>query len=116
MPWDTRHTGSSAIECAFTAAGLLRLSRLQGPNLWDCAGGIALVRAAGGDVRMLTDGVWQPFECFEPPVPQGAALSDLRYWKGSLILGDPEAVQLYADAASVQPRSTRARWSDDRRL
>lgn len=98
LPWDTRHTGSSAIECAFTAAGLLRLARLPGPKLWDCAGGVALVQAAGGDVRVRADGVWQPFDCFEPPVSHGATLADLRYWDGALILGDPEAVQLYVDS------------------
>jgi myo-inositol-1(or 4)-monophosphatase len=102
LPWDTRHTGSCAIECAFTAAGLLRLSRLPGPKLWDCAGGIALVLAAGGEVRTLLDGAWQPFDCFEPPVPHGATLADLRHWKGSLILGDPEAVQLYTAAEAAR--------------
>jgi len=103
LPWDTRHTGSSAIECAFTAAGLLRLARLPGPKLWDCAGGLALLNAAGGDVRIRRDGTWQSFECFEAPVPQDAALADLRYWSGELILGDPEAVALYcaSDAAQV---------------
>ena len=108
LPWDTRHTGSSAIECAFTAAGLLRLTRLPGPKLWDCAGGVALVRAAGGDVRMLVDGAYQPFECFEPPEPRGSALADLRYWDGALILGDPEAVQLYVDAEAARVPRVRA--------
>jgi len=117
MPWDTRHTGSAAIDCAFAAAGLLRLTRLAGPKLWDCAGGIALVNAAGGEARLQVDGAWQPFDCFEPPVlAQGAPLSDLRYWKGSLILGDPEAVQLYVDATSARAPAPRPRWSADRRL
>jgi myo-inositol-1(or 4)-monophosphatase len=116
MPWDTRHTGSSAIDCAFAAAGMLRLSRLPWPKLWDCAGGIALVNAAGGEVRLRVDESWQPFECFEPPVPHGATLSDLRYWKGSVILGDPEAVQLYSDATSARTRASPPHWSSDRRL
>jgi myo-inositol-1(or 4)-monophosphatase len=107
FPWDTRHTGSSAIECAFTAAGLLRIARLRGPKLWDCAGGAALVQAAGGDVRILSEGVWNRFECFEAPVPEGGALADLRYWRGSLLLGDAEAVELFA--ASDVTRSAAVR-------
>lgn len=110
LPWDTRHTGSTAIECAFTAAGLLRLARLPGPKLWDCAGGVALVRAAGGEVRMLVEGAYRPFDRFEPPVPHGAALADLRYWDGALVLGDPEAVRLYVESPSA--RAPRRRPED----
>ena len=50
LPWDVRKTGSAAIECAFAAAGLLRVARFEAPNVWDVAGGIALVRATGGTV------------------------------------------------------------------
>lgn len=105
FPWDSRHTGSSAIECAFTAAGLLRLAHLRGPKLWDCAGGIALIQAAGGDVRILAEGAWERFECFEAPVAEGSALADLRYWRGSMILGDAEAVQLFAASGAARPTS-----------
>jgi myo-inositol-1(or 4)-monophosphatase len=101
LPWDTRHTGSSAIECAFTAAGLLRLARLSGPKLWDCAGGLALLEAAGGRALIRQDDAWQPFECFEAPIPQDEALADLRYWTGELVLGDPEAVRLYCGRPSA---------------
>lgn len=63
--WDVRKTGSAALECAFVAAGLLHAARFDSPNLWDVAGGIPLVRAAGGDVRELVENRWQPFESFE---------------------------------------------------
>jgi hypothetical protein len=66
------------------------------------------VRAAGGDVRMLVDGAYRPFDCFELPEPRGASLADLRYWDGALILGDPEAVQLYADAEAARAPGARA--------
>jgi myo-inositol-1(or 4)-monophosphatase len=102
LPWDPRHTGSAAIECAFTAAGLLRLARLSRPKLWDCAGGVALLQAAGGKVLVRNEGRWQAFECFEAPLQragaQGGALADLRYWCSSLLLGDAEAVATYAAA------------------
>ncbi|HEV7284927.1 MAG TPA: inositol monophosphatase, partial [Kaistia sp.] len=31
LPWDSRKTGSAAIECAFVAAGLLRVARFERP-------------------------------------------------------------------------------------
>jgi myo-inositol-1(or 4)-monophosphatase len=107
LPWDTRHTGSSAIECAFTAAGLLRVTRLEGTHLWDVAAGLALVDAAGGDALIRREEEWERFECFEAPVPSEGALADLRYWRGALLVGDAEAVAAYA-AASTQAAPRRA--------
>jgi myo-inositol-1(or 4)-monophosphatase len=104
LPWDPRHTGSAAIECAFTAAGLLRITRLSRPKLWDCAGGLALLQAAGGQAKVARDRCWETFEFFEAPVPQGDALADLRYWCSSLLLGDAEAVAAYA-AALADPET-----------
>src|SRR3569623_2719453 len=49
--WDTRKTGSAAVECALVAAGLLQVARFAAPNLWDVAAGLALVRAAKREVR-----------------------------------------------------------------
>jgi myo-inositol-1(or 4)-monophosphatase len=64
-PWDVRVTGSAAIECAFVAAGLLRVARFNRPNIWDVAGGIPLLRAAGCEVRGRTPDGWAPLERFE---------------------------------------------------
>ena len=96
LPWDSRHTGSAAIESAFTAAGLLRVTRLSRPKLWDCAAGLALLQAAGGEALIERDGRWEPFESFEAPVPRASELADLRYWCASLLLGESEAVSSYA--------------------
>jgi myo-inositol-1(or 4)-monophosphatase len=87
LPWDTRKTGSAAIECAFVAAGLLRVARFGRPHVWDVAGGVALVRAAGGEVRTRTPHGWVRLERFE------AADSPLRQWRQPVILGEPEAVE-----------------------
>ena len=39
--WETRKTGSAAIECALVASGLLQVARFKDPNIWDVAGGVA---------------------------------------------------------------------------
>lgn len=92
LPWDVRQTGSAAIECAFTAAGLMRLTRLETPNLWDVAGGVALVLAAGGVTLQRRGEGWIPFERFE-------ATPDLSRWRGALLLGDAAAAELYVAGA-----------------
>lgn len=33
LPWEVRKTGSAAIECAFVAAGLLRVARFARPRI-----------------------------------------------------------------------------------
>lgn len=98
LPWDTRKTGSAAIECAFVAAGLLRVARFKRPNLWDIAGGVALVQAAGGEVRTQGPSGWVRLERFEPPANPTGAPPDLRDWHRPVILGDAEAVGLLSDA------------------
>ncbi len=84
IDWEVRKTGSAAIECAFVAAGLLRVARFARPNLWDVAGGLALVDAAGGVVRERAGGGWQPMA----PV----ASADIATWRRPLVLGDALAV------------------------
>ena len=64
LPWDMRKTGSAAIECAFVAAGLLRVSASR-PNIWDVAAGLLLVRAAGGEVQSGGAEGWAPLERLE---------------------------------------------------
>ena len=85
-----RKLGSAAIECAFTAAGLLRVARFAQPNMWDVAGGIVLVEAVGGSVREQADGGWRPLE----PVTNDAIAT----WRRPLILGEAEAVTALIEA------------------
>jgi myo-inositol-1(or 4)-monophosphatase len=92
--WDTRKTGSAAIECAFVAAGLLRVSRFERPNVWDVAGGLALVRAAELDVWTIEKGEWKPLDRFYGPD------GDIRRWRQPLIIGDAPAV---AELSGVLP-------------
>jgi myo-inositol-1(or 4)-monophosphatase len=81
-----RTSGSAAIECAFVAAGMLEAAHFERPNIWDIAGGVALVLAAGGSVMMAGGDGWAPLEKFEAP-DRGEGAPDLRYWSRSLILG-----------------------------
>jgi fructose-1,6-bisphosphatase/inositol monophosphatase family enzyme len=67
-----RKTGSAALECALVAAGLLEVARFAAPNVWDVAGGIALVQAGGGEVRDHNGQRWSPTRQFAP-VPQDGA-------------------------------------------
>jgi myo-inositol-1(or 4)-monophosphatase len=90
--WETRKTGSAAVECAFVAAGLLRVARFETPNLWDVAGGVALVKAAGLTVHDFDDGSWQPLDRFEP------VEGDIRRWRRPVLLGEPQAVAQLAKA------------------
>lgn len=89
--WETRKTGSAALECALVAAGLLQVARFASPNIWDVAGGIALIETAGGVVRRSDGTNWVPMHRFEPGKgPDGT--NDLRYWRHAIIAGQPEAV------------------------
>lgn len=97
--WDTRKTGSAAIECAFVAAGLLRVSRFEAPNVWDVAGGLALVHAAGLDAWTSERGEWRPLEVFSGPD------GDMRRWRQPLIIGDAPAVAELSGALPPKPVS-----------
>ncbi|WP_209443461.1 inositol monophosphatase family protein [Falsiroseomonas frigidaquae] len=89
LPYDLRRTGSAAVECAFLAAGLLGVSRFQTPNVWDVAGGIPLVRAAGGQVLVRGEEDWEAFDGFlDPAAPQ----RDLRSWNRAVLLGEAGAI------------------------
>jgi myo-inositol-1(or 4)-monophosphatase len=106
--WDTRKTGSAALECALVAAGLLQVARFNTPNIWDVAGGIALVEAAGGEVRRHDGKRWKSMDSFEPGRgPDGKP--DLRYWRGGIVVGRGDAVATMCAAQSgvLAGRATR---------
>jgi myo-inositol-1(or 4)-monophosphatase len=102
--WDTRKTGSAAVECALVAAGLMQVARFAAPNIWDVAGGLALLRASACDIRRNDNGQWLAMEAFTPMTGPGGA-KDLRYWRGSLIVGTPEAVERMCAAQAADKKS-----------
>ena len=88
LPWDIRKTGSASVECAFTAAGLLGVARFDRPNVWDVAGGVPLIEAAGGTVLTREGGDWTEFTGFL----DGEDEADIRTWNRPMIIGAPDAV------------------------
>lgn len=88
LPWDGRKTGSASLECAFVAAGLLRIARFATPNAWDVAGGIPLIAAAGGVVLQGAEGgTWEPLDTLFGPS------GDLGDWRKPMLLGRADAVE-----------------------
>jgi myo-inositol-1(or 4)-monophosphatase len=94
--WETRKTGSAALECALVAAGLLEVSRFAAPNIWDVAGGIALVQAGGGVAREYDGARWSPMNAFTP-LARGEEKADLRFWRRPMVVGTPQAVARMCD-------------------
>jgi myo-inositol-1(or 4)-monophosphatase len=89
--WEQRKTGSAAVECAFVAAGLLEAARFDTPNIWDVASGIALVKAAGGEVLVQEGDGWQPFTSF------GGTGAEMARWNRPMIIGRLSADELIAE-------------------
>lgn len=95
-PFEVRKTGSAAIECAFVAAGLLQVARFERPNVWDIAGGIALVQSTGSEVLSSDGDDWSAFEGFSAPEADGQP-GDIRQWRKPIILGEKDAVALVSN-------------------
>jgi myo-inositol-1(or 4)-monophosphatase len=99
--WETRKTGSAALECALVAAGLLEVARFASPHIWDVAGGIALVRAGGRVVREHDGMQWKPMERFAPSSQSGSA-PDLRAWRRPIVVGTKSGVETMCGKAEDQ--------------
>ena len=91
--YDRRASGSAAVECVYVAAGVLDAARFRKLWVWDVAGGLALVRAAGIPVWTQERGHgWIPFDRFEPPArPRSGREPTLADWHRPLLLGPLDA-------------------------
>jgi myo-inositol-1(or 4)-monophosphatase len=98
--WEMRTTGSAALECALVAGGLLEVASFNAPNLWDVAGGVALVNAGGGKVIEHGERGWAMFETFVPQSRKGET-PHLRFWRRKIIIGRPEAVSRMGGGISI---------------
>jgi myo-inositol-1(or 4)-monophosphatase len=88
--WDTRVLGSSTLEFAFVAAGLLSFAFIARPKLWDVTAGLVLLEAAG--CRAVIPGAhgWDTLLYFSTP---GDDLAQLCAWSAPVLLGDELALE-----------------------
>jgi myo-inositol-1(or 4)-monophosphatase len=98
--FETRVLASAAVECALTAAGVLRLAYLSNPAIWDVAAGIVLAKAAGCSVVTRRDGAWLPFTGFSASHAR-KRLNVLRYWRQPVLIGEPKAIEREAAVATA---------------
>ena len=109
--WDTRVTGSAAIELAFVAAGIFQSARFWRLHIWDVAAGMLLVREAGGRALIRSGSEFVQLEQFEAP---GEISEDrepsLRDWRGIVIVGTPEAVEVLRPTMKPPGWITRLRF------
>ncbi len=105
---DSRTTGSCTAELALIASGALRAGIFVKPSIWDVAGGVPIVREAGGRVLTWRDRQWHDFVRFEPESPErGDGQPALRHWGRPLLLGAPEAVDRLTARMAWHPRLPR---------
>jgi hypothetical protein len=92
---DLRNTGSAGYEMAMTARGVFDYTVFSGPWVWDLATGCLAVQEAGGAVmfRNSRNKEWTPFETFATSPGVSPRPSELRRWRGSLVLGRRETVE-----------------------
>ena len=104
---EPRVTGSIAHELVMTAKGVFEYTVIGDSHLWDVAGGMVLVKEAGGHVMMSRPSsglasllsnrtAWQPVETVVDDWGT-RTLKDLRSWSGSLLLGSPGSVRFLAE-------------------
>jgi myo-inositol-1(or 4)-monophosphatase len=98
---EPRSFGSIAYEMGLVATGAFHWAVFLGPKIWDVAGGVAIVREAGGTVlryRKSPAGAgWFPIERFvAPPPPSPDKTRSLRGWSGPVLVGAPPIVAALA--------------------
>jgi myo-inositol-1(or 4)-monophosphatase len=98
--FETRVLASAALECAFAAAGILRVAYLGAPAIWDVAAGLVLARSAGCRVLTRRDGVWIPFKSFSAPNAR-RPIATLRSWRQPVLIGEQRAVDREAAVATA---------------
>jgi fructose-1,6-bisphosphatase/inositol monophosphatase family enzyme len=88
---DTRVFGCATLEFAFVAAGLLSLSYISRPALWDAAAGLVLLHAADCHAVALRGSQRDTLLYFGGAGERSAAA--LARWSEPLLIGDKAALQ-----------------------
>lgn len=102
---DLRSCGSAGYESAMAARGALDYVVFNGPWAWDLAAGALIVQEAGGAVRIhdARSRRWAPFETFAAEPGGLPRPSELRRWRGAMVLGRPPVVDHVT--SGVMPRT-----------
>jgi myo-inositol-1(or 4)-monophosphatase len=98
--FETRVLASSALECAYVAAGVLRIAYLSAPAIWDVAAGVVLASSAGCRVLTQRDGRWREFSAFTAAKAR-KRISTLRAWRQPVLIGEPYAIDREAAVATA---------------
>lgn len=101
---EPRSLGSIAVELAMVASGAFAYAVFHGPKIWDVAGGVPIVAAAGGVALYYDDqrGAWALLDRFEPQRATPNSQPRLRDWRHPVLVGAPATVE--AVAAGLAPR------------
>ena len=93
---EARSLGSIAYEMGVVASGGFGWAAFRGPKIWDVAGGVPIIREAGG-VALYHNrerGAWLPLERFIAPLPKAADKPrKLREWGAPVVVGAPGIVE-----------------------
>jgi myo-inositol-1(or 4)-monophosphatase len=98
--FETRVLASAALECAFAAAGVLRVAYLERPAIWDVAAGVVLARAGGCRVLTHREHKWQPLTAFSAANARKRIVT-LRAWRQPVLIGERHAVDREAAVATA---------------
>ena len=103
---EPRSAGSIAYEMGLVAGGAFHYALFRSPKIWDVAGGVVIVREAGGSALRYSarSKAWQPLDRFvAPPSRDPAKPATLRNWAGPVLVGAAPIVD--ALAPHIAPRS-----------
>jgi myo-inositol-1(or 4)-monophosphatase len=103
---EPRSAGSIAYEMGLVAGGAFHYALFRSPKIWDVAGGVVIVREAGGAALRYSarSKAWEPLDRFvAPPSRDPAKPATLRNWAGPVLVGAAPIVD--ALAPHIAPRS-----------
>ncbi|MBG92613.1 MAG: inositol-1-monophosphatase [Chloroflexi bacterium] len=83
--FEYRNLGSTALEGALVAAGVLQASKNPDPHIWDVAACILLAQSAECEVWTKGQKGWASFDRFNP--------EELSSWRQSTLIANPDVVE-----------------------
>ncbi|MFN8522419.1 MAG: inositol monophosphatase [Chloroflexota bacterium] len=111
-PGNIRNFGSIVYELVMVAGGGLRFAGFFAPKLWDVAGGMLVVREAGGSAMVWRRGAWRHLDAFTSPLPTKAKPNPtLRDWVAPVLVVGPGAFDPVVNGLNPRrPPNVLLRW------